>query len=597
MRRKQLLSFQSSDEIARKRLYLSPKAFTISSGSVTDSDSEVPSQRVFHGPYCIPTSLADQPCSSLGLPTLLDTLNEILGTSYTLSPPLSTLLEACIARNDDFGLAYARLRPYWHSASFATLQATLEDAESKDTNARLDALDVTGRQISTPYLPPRRVWDLWSNRVIPYWWHPEEDTKYRITPISHAWVAENERTGVMTSINGRAWPVPIPSDSSLESVRVELLNSGIKYAWLDVLCLRQRGEEDQDKIRLEEWKVDVPTIGCFYRPPWHWNGQHRIFVYFSGLGRPFRAEALDSPRHWLNRAWTVQETLDNMTIGGQVIPLTIPSFPAEPQQREDAYDAPGHQLAEFFRRFEQARLAAKSQNSESQAIKVMRQRSAVNELDRIAGLAPLLSCETIPIYDEKQSAEDAWAEMLKAMHAAARAHLLFWYPIGGDGHFCWAPSWSQLMAGSEEPPQPAADDEDLYTGWLSWEPNGKGFRSMHLVCDGVCVSGLGSAYSVMDYQGSDILSWRTHGRGAVVTATSAEGEQLTCQVRTPFEAVAVDESTVCSIVLGDRWGRPMVLGVRDDNGRFCKVMLVEPVDREGYASMRKCCRKRNVNFA
>ena len=28
----------------------------------------------------------------------------------------------------------------------------------------------------------------------------------------------------------------------------------------------------------------------------------------SGLGRPFRAGGWDSERHWLRRAWTLQET-------------------------------------------------------------------------------------------------------------------------------------------------------------------------------------------------------------------------------------------------------------------------------------------------
>ena len=31
-------------------------------------------------------------------------------------------------------------------------------------------------------------------------------------------------------------------------------------------------------------------------------------IFMSGLGRPFRDEGWASERHWLRRAWTVQET-------------------------------------------------------------------------------------------------------------------------------------------------------------------------------------------------------------------------------------------------------------------------------------------------
>ncbi len=36
-------------------------------------------------------------------------------------------------------------------------------------------------------------------------------------------------------------PVPIPQDTSLDLIRIEMLNLGAEYAWLDVLCLRQEG--------------------------------------------------------------------------------------------------------------------------------------------------------------------------------------------------------------------------------------------------------------------------------------------------------------------------------------------------------------------
>ena len=62
--------------------------------------------------------------------------------------------------------------------------------------------------------------------------------------------------------------------------------------------------------RLEEWKVDVPTIGAIYSNPDRDSlyGGGRIVIFLNGLGRPFRGEGWTSERHWLRRAWTLQET-------------------------------------------------------------------------------------------------------------------------------------------------------------------------------------------------------------------------------------------------------------------------------------------------
>ncbi len=70
----------------------------------------------------------------------------------------------------------------------------------------------------------------------------------------------------MTPINGYEWPVPMPKDANLDLIRIEMLNLGAEYAWLDVLCLRQEGGKGKH-LRVEEWKLDVPTyrmgvLGC-----------------------------------------------------------------------------------------------------------------------------------------------------------------------------------------------------------------------------------------------------------------------------------------------------------------------------------------------
>ncbi len=62
-------------------------------------------------------------------------------------------------------------------------------------------------------------------------------------PISHAWVDDKDRVDVMTPVNGYEWPVPMPKDANLDLVRIEMLNLGAEYAWLDVLCFEARGRE------------------------------------------------------------------------------------------------------------------------------------------------------------------------------------------------------------------------------------------------------------------------------------------------------------------------------------------------------------------
>ncbi|PBK62130.1 hypothetical protein ARMSODRAFT_859292, partial [Armillaria solidipes] len=141
--------------------------------------------------------------------------------------------------------------------------------------------------IVEPYLPPRRVWDLYSNRVVPWW----TVRRYPV-PISHAWVDEKDRVDVWTPINGYACPVPIPKDASLDLLWIEMLNLGVQYMWLDVLCLRQKGGTKED-IRVKEWKLDVPIIGRVYRNTW-------VVIYLSGLGLPLSVKEgdLDSERCW-----------------------------------------------------------------------------------------------------------------------------------------------------------------------------------------------------------------------------------------------------------------------------------------------------------
>ena len=200
-----------------------------------------------------------------------------------------------------------------------------------------------GLQIISEYIDnmfPRRVWDICANTIIPTTWFndlPYPRTEYRtlpmplgVKPISHAWVADGDLTYIMTEANQCMWPIPLPRGVQLEDIRGEMIRLGVRYAWLDVLCLRQQFRpapakdlatavpvttditEKHDECRKKEWKVDVPTIGAIYANL-RKNGIYRagpIVIFMSGLGRPFQDEGWASERHWLRRTWTVQETPD-----------------------------------------------------------------------------------------------------------------------------------------------------------------------------------------------------------------------------------------------------------------------------------------------
>ena len=114
----------------------------------------------------------------------------------------------------------------------------------------------------------------------------------------------------MTEGNQWMWPITLPRGVQLEDIRGEMIRLGVRYAWLDVLCLRQRFRpalakdlatpvpvtkeivEKHDECRLNEWKVDVPTIGAIYSDLGQYSiySQGPIVIFMSGLGRPFRDE-------------------------------------------------------------------------------------------------------------------------------------------------------------------------------------------------------------------------------------------------------------------------------------------------------------------
>ncbi|KAK0465668.1 hypothetical protein IW261DRAFT_1301850, partial [Armillaria novae-zelandiae] len=393
-------------------------------------------QRAYTGSKpIISSSLADTPCSSLGIQGLLDLLNSTLGTSYMLkTPSLSSVLKECIAKNYDFGTAYGRLRRTWCNQCWSTIQMELWEHEARVMKRRRKAIE--GSRIVDPNMHPRRVWDLYSNRVVPWWscraghqlGYQLED---EIQPISHAWVDEIDRTDVWTPINRYEWPVPIPKGANLNLIRIEMLNLGVQYTWLDVLCLRQRGGPRED-LRVEEWKLDVPTIGAIY------HSEHVVW-YLSGLGLPLSLKKgnLESDRCWFRRAWTVQEIGRTRTIAGDT-----PDGPLHAEPMDEAGNYEDEILTKFHRQLKSVEVIS---NEIYGALSAMQDRISTYPIDRVAGLAFSLGTHSIPAYYESQSLEDAWSTLIKEMSAFYRGIVLFTYPEPGTGCRKWRPSWTQVM--------------------------------------------------------------------------------------------------------------------------------------------------------
>ncbi|KAK0431835.1 hypothetical protein EV421DRAFT_2041012 [Armillaria borealis] len=408
-----------------------------------ESAIPVPEQRRYTGRKpVLPTALADIPCTRLGVDGLLDKLNSILGTSYTLnthskcffadtllktmsrrlsyseatkSLSLHSILKSYIAQNYDFGTAYAHLRLYWYDIS--TARGKLYAHKKDDRNMRPNVL--ADGWIIRRKTPPRRVWDLYANRVVPFW-----AVRKHPWAVSHAWVSDEERVDVWTPINGCEWPVPIPKDSSLDLIRIEMLNLGAEYAWVDVLCLRQE-HGIRDAKRAQEWQLDVPTIGYVYQ----WADQ--VVCYFSGLGRPlnFKPGDFENDRRWFRRAWTLQEISKDPIIGGRTEGLAFVEEDLQARFQNELASLHKMRMDDYVFDF----------------LLQMQNRVSTNPMDKVAGLVYLFYPKFIPIYDAVQSEEDAWTVLVNMMRVRPRADLLFTYPEPGNGRKCWRPSWEQAM--------------------------------------------------------------------------------------------------------------------------------------------------------
>lgn len=410
-------------------------------------DTACPLQKCFRGTGAIRNELADIQCHDLSVHGLLEKLNWVLGTEYPLDDSLYSLLESYV--NDatcDFGWAYGHVRRGWF-CDINRLKDRLERSRSKDETMRTEAIDYRRNLIIKPRTPPRRVWDLYSNRVLPFWVLLTTDIPKNLWAVSHSWMNEKQIRYSRTRINGSEWAVPVPNDAELDHVRIELLNLGAEYVWLDVLCLRQQVDEirsyelgwTKDKreaveaVRQREWKLDVPTIGYVFRC----KPSQVVITYFSGLGRPFKltSQTFEDSRSWFNRVWTVQETTHNWLLGGLIPDKVI----------HDDKDA--ELPSRFHERIcDLAMTLSQDEPDLFALVKALRNRQGTHHVDRVSALGLLLNCGALPIYDTKMRCEDAWSLLLQQMTPRHRTDLLISCPVAGNAPGCkWRPSWSQMQ--------------------------------------------------------------------------------------------------------------------------------------------------------
>jgi len=365
----------------------------------------------------------------------------------------------------DLGLAYAAARVAWKHFNDPDFKIAVHRdqwlAKAKQIDeVRENAMytDDTGQElIKYPYrIMPRRMWDLKSNRVVEFRMLHSEVLARECLPgsviisldkpplpsfwaITHSWT--NEMSPVNTSINQYQWPTPLPRGLDLEhSVRRELLSKGAEYVWLDVLCLRYHSSMDDNT----EWKVDAPTIGNIFRTAvW-------IAHYLNGLGQAFSSNGWDDSRHWLNRAWTLQEIRsENTTYNAGVLRKTSAHTIMNTEGRVDGKVTTLRQALEPIVRLA-AQVDSESGCSVYELVQQMAKRYAAKPTDKVAGLFYLLRTTQLPTYDAGISEGDAWARCFHVLPFERKVEILFDFPYSGDsagtGHDCqWFPTWRQLM--------------------------------------------------------------------------------------------------------------------------------------------------------
>ncbi|KAK0432312.1 hypothetical protein EV421DRAFT_2001017 [Armillaria borealis] len=467
-----------------------------------ESSIEVPLQRSYTSQTpVIPSSLADTPCATLGIQGVLDELNATLRTTYTLdTPSLPSILDDCVEKNYNFGTAYGRLRQIWYANDWSNIRDKLRRREEKDRKRRQEAL-VDKVLIVEPYLPPRRI------------------------PSAN-----------IACMGGYTCHVPIPKDASLDLLRIEMLNLGVQYMWLDVLCLRQKGGTKED-IRVEEWKLDVPIIGRVYRNTW-------VVIYLSGLGLPLKEGNLDSKRCWFRHAWILQEVGEDRIIAGDT---------SDGPMHAEPIDEDGNYETGLLTRFHKQLGCRQGWLDLFRQLAAMQKRVSTNPVDKVAGLAFPLMPETIPAYHESESLEDAWMALVNSMYA--RMRLASGLPLGI--------SWSRTRT--------QAVETDMGAGHDGHPASGPVFCLALKM--GMCADWMWNRQKGGDRCGELVVE-------------GADGMQYTFAIRVTHQ-IPIPEGTYT--LLGsnpglddndDIWGQYWAVGLRLPRQRFKKVSVVMMEDKE-----------------
>ena len=411
----------------------------------------------FYEGSSITSEHADIPCLKLNEKALWNALTALVGVDEATKSQakhewIQYDVDYFVAHHFDFGLAYAAARVAWRDFMRHSMDSSIiliersqwhQHAQALD-EARSKAIEVDHRQelIIYPYsILPRRLWDLKSNRVIDFQMLHAALSNIKTLPtfwaVSHSWT--NDMSPVWTAINQYQWPVLLPKNIGLDYLRSELLTLGAEYVWLDVVCLRQKGDDSHEQLRQQEWKLDVPTIGNIYR------AATRIVRYFNGLGIRFSTHGWDDPRHWLQRAWTLQEIkTENTTINGGIS--------RDPDGRQVFLNSQG-KVSGAIVKFRSAlrpviQLAAQVDSSYGCEIyelaREMAKRHASQPLDKLSGLFYLLGTTKLPCYNEQISSEDFWRQCFHLLPAERKAEILFDFPYRGSDDQ-WFPNWAQVL--------------------------------------------------------------------------------------------------------------------------------------------------------
>jgi len=345
----------------------------------------------------------------------------------------------------------------------------LEVQYSLHSKMRQHYVDNHRRIVTAPYeIFPRRLWDLKVNRVIPVYlfqlpWNTDTPCSPEYVAISHSWVKGEELEYIYTPINQGAWPVPVPKGVELELIRNEVLGHfpSSRYCWLDILCLRQPcpwpkdrpggasplyfgpeplleslelGQDPTGERHTDEIGIDVPTIGNVYK------NAVGVLRYFNGLGKPFHRTGWDDPHHWLNRAWTLQESTPRMMNGG------ILDAWSNPLNTISMWRGISKKLRELLHEVEGLGTLNPSRGIIGLA-REMGCRRASKEIDKIAGLSYLLHFEELPLYSQNESVEQGWRRCLQTAPVTVLAELFFNCPF--TGLFGIFPTWAQLRDSPE----------------------------------------------------------------------------------------------------------------------------------------------------